>query len=207
MKYLIVFICIFTFSCSNKESEVDRVLPDDKPSKILNTKAENLPKKIFKTFKKQFPGINQVIRHNIQDRISETPINTSIYQLRFGTDKIIYAREIRTTTGCNSECLPINYTAFYKQDGTYIKLISEDGLTKVGHAPFTDDDHARLSYILELAPSEFGNIDHPTELTDILSGATLKKFKHLVVKGAAYSTLRIHLYHQDSLKFIKKLNL
>ena len=159
---------------------------------------------LFEKYKKVFSKLDQIDTHKIPDPISESPINTKIYILKHAGDVIGFAREIHTTTGCNSECLPINYTAFYYPDGKYLKLHSTDGLTKIGHALFTNDDLIKLSYLIELAPMAFDKIVHPTDLTDALTGATLKEYQNIVVKGAAYSTLRIHLYHQDSLKFIKR---
>jgi hypothetical protein len=209
MRYLTVFITfIITLACTEDQKQPYNPTPKLILKEVPVLKGKPLVSgSKFNTFKKVFAKLDQADAHTISDRISETPINTVIYQLKSKGVVLGHAREVRTTTGCNSECLPINYTAFYDKKGNYLKLYSKDGLTKIGHAPFTQDDLIRLSYLLDLAPEEFKAIDHPTELTDILSGATLKKLRPFVVKGAAYSTLRIHLYNQDTLAFIRNLKL
>ena len=120
-----------------------------------------------------------------------------------GEKTLGFARPIETTTGCNSACLPISYMAFYNTTAQYLKLISSVGLTKINHVPFTASDYAKLDFILALAPTELSNVANPRDMTDALSGATLKTYQNLVVQGAAYSSLRIHLYNQLSIKQIK----
>jgi hypothetical protein len=213
MKYLILLINILIISCSKNPSiimEHDPKSPKERPIFLQQVSKDRVgitSGKTFKSYNEIFSNLDKIHRRKINDKISETPINTEVYLLKSKGKLIGFAREIRTTTGCNSECLPINYTAFYYPDGAYLTLTSRDGLTKISHAPFTKDDLIKLGYLLELAPEEFRGIGHPTELTDALSGATLKKYENLVVKGAAYTTLRIHLYHQETLEFIKNFKL
>lgn len=215
MKYLTIFLSLLVVSCSKKDGEVKRenqISFKKSNTKLLVKRVAKSRKTLvggrrFQAYKKMFENLDQVDAWAIKDKVNKSPINTLIYSLKSDGKLIGFAREVHTTTGCNSECLPINYTAFYYSNGQYLKLHSEDGLTKVGHAPFSKDDLIKLSYLLDLAPAEFKNIGHPTELTDALSGATLKKYEHIVVKGAAYSTLRIHLYHQETLEFITKFKL
>lgn len=154
-------------------------------------------------YKKVFPKYDHKVKHAIEDSVSAEKNNIVIYSLYSKNKLLGFARDINTTTGCNSACLPVVYTGFYNQDGTLLKILSKDGLTKIGHAPFTDDDYLKLDFILSLAPQEFQHVSHPTDLTDAISGATKKEFQQIVVPGAAYSTLRIHLYNQETLKFLK----
>jgi hypothetical protein len=141
----------------------------------------------------------------VEDKISESPINTELLRVSTSKKPVGYARVIATTTGCNSACLPINYISFYDNQGKFLELISKDGLTKIGHAPFSVEDYSNLEFILVMAPKILNSILHPKQLTDALSGATLKKYKGSVVEGAAYSTLRIHLYNQNTINIIKSL--
>jgi hypothetical protein len=141
----------------------------------------------------------------IKDSISANPVNTELLKIIILGKNVGYARSIATTTGCNSACLPLNYITFYDINGKFLKLVSKDGLTKIGHASFTTADYSNLEFILVMAPSEFSKVVHPKEMTDALSGATLKEYKASVVAGAAYSTLRIHLYNQNTINIIKTL--
>lgn len=152
--------------------------------------------------KKVFPSYTSLKKLEVVDPISEKPVNTVIYQVYAKKELIGFARGIETTTGCNSACLPISYVSFYNAQGDYLKLISKDGLTKIGHAPFTPEDYAKLDFILALAPEKLSKLTLPKDMTDALSGATLKAYTDVVVAGAAYSSLRIHLYNQLTLKQI-----
>lgn len=152
--------------------------------------------------RKIFPDFSSLKKFDVSDPISDKPVNTSIYEVYSKEERVGFVRGVETTTGCNSACLPISYMSFYKKDGSYIKLVSKVGLTKIGHASFTDEDYAKLAFILALAPARLSAIKNPRDLTDALSGETLKEFKEIVVSGAAYSSLRIHLYHQLTLQQI-----
>ncbi len=153
-----------------------------------------------------FPNAFKIIPVEIKDKVSAEKNNKQMLKVLSRTKKVIgFIREISTTTGCNSACLPLIYTTYYSKTGELIKLKSAQGLTKINHTPFTEDDYAQLDLILAMAPKEFSHINHPKELTDALSGETLKVYKPVVVKGAAYSTLRIHLYNQETKKWIQDL--
>lgn len=140
----------------------------------------------------------------VTDTISDNPINNQIVVVYKKNSIIGFYRNIHTTTGCNSACLPLSYTAYYDHLGKFLTIKSKDGLTKINHTPFSKEDYGQIDFILALNPSEFKSITHPKELTDAISGATLKVYQNIVVPGAAYSTLRIHLYNQDTLLLIKK---
>lgn len=156
-------------------------------------------------YKKVFPQFERKVKHKIEDSVSAEKNNIVIYSIYSKNKLLGFARDINTTTGCNSACLPVVYTGFYNQDGTLLKIMSKVGLTKIGHAPFTEEDYLKLDFILSLAPKEFQHVSHPTDLTDAITGATKKEYQEIVVPGAAYSTLRIHLYNQETLKFLKAL--
>lgn len=158
-------------------------------------------------FNKSGLDISYKMDIKIDDPISEKPINTVVYKL-FNKTKghIGYLRSVKTSTGCNSECLPVIFTLFYNADGSFKKLLSKDGLTKLGHEPFSSDDYFKLEMILNQNYSVLNKVLHPKEMTDALSGATIRKFVPYVVKEAAYSSLRIHLYNQHTLKFLRKLH-
>lgn len=140
----------------------------------------------------------------IKDNISENPINDKILKV-FNDSKehLGFIRNIETTTGCNSACLPVVFTLFYDKDKSLKKLLSKPGLTKKYHAKFTDKDYEKLSLILALNPDSFLKVKHPTEMVDIISGATKKEYQNDVVKNAAYTSLRVNLYNQDTLNILK----
>lgn len=140
----------------------------------------------------------------IKDNISENPINDKILKV-FNDSKehIGFIRNIETTTGCNSACLPVVFTLFYDKDKSLKKLLSKPGLTKKYHAKFTDKDYEKLSLILALNPDSFLKVKHPTKMVDIISGATKIEYQNDVVKNAAYTSLRVNLYNQDTLNILK----
>lgn len=158
-------------------------------------------------YAKVISEFDRIEKKTISDPISDNPINTEILLLYKDKDLQGFVREISTTTGCNSACLPLNYTTFYNPKGEFLGVRSREGLTKKNHAPMTEEDYNRLEMIVLLAPPEFSRVGHPKEMTDAISGETLKKYKNIVVPEAAYSTLRVHLYNQQTIKEIKKLNL
>ncbi len=156
-------------------------------------------------YKKVFKDYDRLVPVAIPDPISKKPINRTLLKVVFKKKIIGFIREITTTTGCNSECLPLIYTSFYDKEGKFLKILSAPGLTKINHTPFTKEDYSQLDLIVTMEPQIFKNIAHPKQLTDALSGATLKKYDNTVISGAAYTTLRVHLYNLQTKKFIKSL--
>ncbi|MCT4641352.1 MAG: hypothetical protein N4A33_03575 [Bacteriovoracaceae bacterium] len=140
---------------------------------------------------------------NVVDTISDNPINTKIHVL-FNKNSIVgFYRKIATTTGCNSACLPVTATLFYNSLGHFVGLKSKKGLTKRNHEPFSTEDYKQLELILTLNPVSFSKINHPKEMTDGITGQTHKSYKADVIKDAAYTTLRLNLYNQDSIRLIQ----
>ena len=157
-------------------------------------------------YKKVFPAISKKEIIKVPDPISDKPVNTMVLKVFNKAQKHLgYIREIKTTTGCDSACLPVIFTLFYNAEKTLVKLLSRPGLTKKFHEPFSKDDYQKLDFILLMNPQVFGKVKHPTEMVDALSGETKKEFSTHVVKNAAYSSLRINLYHQQTSKFLKTL--
>lgn len=155
-------------------------------------------------FKKAFSNIVSTKVISVKDTISEAPINDKILIALDANKKILgFIREIVTTTGCNSACLPVIYTSYYTADGKFMRILSEKGLTKKNHAPFTESDYFKLEEIVLRAPENFQMITHPKQMTDALTGETLKQYENDVVKEAAYTSLRVHVYNQDTLKLIQ----
>jgi hypothetical protein len=154
--------------------------------------------------KELFPSATRIIELKIKDTISDNPINTKVIKV-FEKDRPLgYMRSLSTTTGCDSACLPLNYTTFYDKNGTFLALRSKEGLTKIGHAPFSTEDYSTIELLVTMDIPAFKKIKHPKQLTDALSGATLPQYKQLVVPGAAYSTLRIYLYNLNTISFIQQ---
>lgn len=157
-------------------------------------------------YKSVFPNAVEQESLKIPDPISDKPINTTILRIKNLSKKTIgYIREIKTTTGCDSACLPVVFTLFYNSDKELVKLKSRPGLTKKFHAPFTVKDYEKLDLVLLINPTIFKKVKHPTEMVDALSGETKKEFRAHVVKEAAYSTLRVNLYNQQTRNFLKTL--
>jgi hypothetical protein len=155
-------------------------------------------------YKSVFPDFDRIEEVKVGDPISDDPVNTLMLKVFKGQLLLGYVRKISTTTGCNSACLPVNYTSFYDSKGFFKKILSKSGLTKLNHAMFTKADYSNLEFLIVMAPKQFSQLTHPKEMTDAITGATKKEFKEVVVEGAAYSTYRIHLYNQHTLKEIAK---
>ena len=172
---------------------------------LLNAQAEIKPGSSKEFYLSVIKDFDRIEKFEISDPISDNPINTELLAVFKGKKLKGYIRELSTTTGCDSACLPLNYTTFYNAKGEFIALRSREGLTKKNHAPMTPEDYSRLEMIVLLAPPEFSKVNHPKELTDAISGETLKKYQSIVVPEAAYSTLRVHLYNQQTIEEIKKL--
>ena len=168
----------------------------------ISEEAANTEEKL-EVAKINFTGATKVNSFSVEDPISEIPSNTSIVSVYHGSKLLGFFREIQTTTGCNSACLPLTYTAFYNERGEFLKISSKTGLTKKNHAKFDSKDYAKLNLILTMAPKKLSEVIHPKSMTDAISGETLKLYKDDVVSQAAYSTLRIHLYNQLTLKQIQ----
>ena len=159
--------------------------------------AELLYKKVFKSYW-------QVKQHKVIDTISENPINIRILEFKNKKNETVgFAREIITTTGCDSACLPIIATLFYSADRKFLTLKSRDGLTKRNHVALTAEDYANLEMILMQNPPVFGKVEHPKQMVDALTGETTKEFAPFVIKAAAYTSLRLNLYNQDTLKLLQ----
>ena len=155
-------------------------------------------------YKKVFKDYVTMVEHIVVDTISENPINTKIVEFKDKDNKTIgYAREIVTTTGCDSACLPIIATLFYTKDRKFLALKSRDGLTKKNHAPMTDEDYANLEMIIMQNPKAFASVTHPKQMVDAITSETTKEFSPYVVHQAAYTSLRMNLYNQDTLKLLQ----
>jgi hypothetical protein len=160
----------------------------------------------IKSYQDIFPGYDKTQEIKISDPISDNPVNILMLKILKGSSLLGYVRKINTTTGCNSACLPVTYTSFYDEKGLFKKIKSSAGLTKLNHASFTQEDYSNLELLIVMAPKKLDKVGHPKEMTDAITGATKKSFLDVVVKDAAYSTLRIHLYNQHTQKEISKLN-
>lgn len=154
-------------------------------------------------YKEVFKDFVEVKVHKVIDTISENPINTKILEFKNKKGQTLgFAREIVTSTGCNSACLPIVATLFYTKDRKFFALRSREGLTKKYHASFTREDYQTLEMILLQNPPLFKGVSHPKEMVDAITSETTKEFAPYVIHQAAYSTLRLNLYNQDTLKLL-----
>jgi hypothetical protein len=157
-------------------------------------------------FKKVFPKAHNFKFISIDDSVDEAKTNNKLGQAFDKGDKILgYFRDIVTSTGCNSGCLPVVFTLFFDSKAKFIKLLSKEGLTKKDHAPFTADDYMRLELILLQNPDSFKMVGHPKDMVDALTSETLKSYQADVVAKAAYTSLRVNLYYQETLSHLKIL--
>lgn len=151
-----------------------------------------------------FTKAYKVKAFKIVDNISENPININLYKVFDKEDALVgFYRPIITTTGCDSSCLPIYVTLFYSAQKKFKTLKSIKGLTKRNHAPFTSSDYSELELILNINPADFSKVNHPKDMVDVITGQTIKAYKDIVVNEAAYTSLRINKYNQDTLKQLK----
>lgn len=178
MKWLLIFVISFNLSAKEKD-------PAD-------------------LYKKVFKGFSSTKVYEVADTISDNPINNKILQALDKEKKTIgFIREVVTTTGCDSACLPVIATFFYTKDRKFLGVRSRDGLTKKYHASFTQDDYQNLEMILMQNPEIFKGVVHPKQMVDAITSQTTKEFSVYVIKDAAYSTLRLNLYNQDTLKLLQ----
>lgn len=141
----------------------------------------------------------------IEDSISEFKTNTKLLEVFNKSGKRMgFIREVVTSTGCNDGCLPVIFTLFYNEKAQFLRVLSKPGLTKKNHEEFSELDNIQLESIIRKNPSIFKEVGHPTEMVDGITRATLKRFSPYVIKKAAYTTLRVNLYNQQTQKFIKK---
>jgi hypothetical protein len=155
-------------------------------------------------YKKVFKDYSSLLEHAVIDTISENPINNKILEFKNEKSETLgFAREIVTTTGCDSACLPVVATLFYTKERKFLTLKSRDGLTKKYHAAFTEEDYQNLEMILLQNPPIFAQVKHPKEMVDAITSETTKDFSPYVIYQAAYSSLRLNLYNQDTLKLLQ----
>ncbi len=179
LKYLFLFLFLSTSSFSKE------------------VKQELLYLKVFKNFK-SFKEVK------IKDGISEFKTNKTLLEAFDDKKRIGFIREVTTSTGCNDGCLPVIFTLFYNHKGEFLRLLSREGLTKKDHEEFEDIDYIQLESILRKNPSVFKKVIHPTNMVDAITRATLKVFQPHIIARAAYTTLRVNLYNQETLQFLFK---
>ena len=156
-------------------------------------------------YKTVFKDITIVKTLKITDTISEFKTNVKLLEA-YSSDKkrIGFIRNVTTSTGCNDGCLPVIFTLFYNVKGDYLRVLSKPGLTKKNHAEFTELDYIKLELVLKSNPAVFKKVGYPTEMVDGITGATLQIYRPHVIDKAAYSTLRVNLYNQQTQKYILK---
>lgn len=161
--------------------------------------------KELKSYVSIMPKAYRTIAINIDDPIGEFKTNTKLLEVydKKG-NRIGFIREVTTSTGCNDGCLPVIFTLYYTKNGKFKRLTSKEGLTKKNHEAFTEFDYIRLESILRENPKVFKQVVHPSNMVDSISRATLKTYEPHVIKKAAYSTLRVNLYNQHTLKLLDK---
>lgn len=157
-------------------------------------------------FKQVFPSIISTEKLTIEDPIKVDSDNKLILIAKDKSGKKLgYIRDIVTSTGCNDGCLPVIFTLFYKIDGSFIKLLSKEGLTKKYHESFSKSDYVNLEMIILRNPEIFAQVSHPKQMVDAVTSETLKEYKPHVVAKAAYTTLRVNIYFHHTNAVIKRM--
>ncbi len=159
-------------------------------------------------YRQVFPSFHAVTPIIILDSIDGADsVNTQILLVKDKLKKNIgFIRDIKTSTGCQSACLPVIFTLFYNQEFKFLKILSKEGLTKKNHEPFSPEDYWQLEALLIKSPAELEKIKTPHEMVDVLTSATKVELKPFVVSAAAYSTLRIFKYHQETMRVLSTLS-
>ena len=184
-----VKILIFLFAFNLNSAAFSKLSPE----KIKFYKLNFLKAEKFKTIA-------------IDDPIVDEPVNLTLIQVLDKDRNLLgFLREVSTSTGCDDGCLPVIFTLFYSKDGKLIYLKSQEGLTKKDHEEYQEKDYLDLQLILEKNPKSFKKIKHPSEMVDAITRATINKYKGDVVARSAYTTLRVNIYNQHTLKFLQKL--
>lgn len=120
------------------------------------------------------------------------------------------------TPVCNTgECLPVKINIYWDLCGNYLKFDQEEGeiLTKLDHAPFTDEDYQLLDEILkgpdpriirrskhlkgkknnQSSPSpDYETSFSKYDMVDGITGSTLPEVKEKFVPGALYTTYTLY---------------
>lgn len=155
-------------------------------------------------FKKFFKNLESTKKIKIDDPVKNESTNLVLYEVFDKSSKSIgFIRDVSTSTGCNDGCLPVIFTLFYSKEGKLLGLRSKEGLTKKYHEPYNDQDYLNLQLILDRNPKSFIGVKHPSEMVDAITRATKKEYVGDVIEKSAYTTLRINLFNQHTLKFLK----
>jgi hypothetical protein len=182
MKYLFIFIGLFVL--------MDKISAND-PSELY--------RKVYKEYA-------SYVEYPVVDTISDNPINNKILEIKNKDGKRLgFVRELITTTGCDSACLPVIATLFYNEQKKFLALKSREGLTRKNHVPWTEKDYQTMEMILLQNPAIFREVTHPKQMVDAITSETLKNYSPYVIFEAAYTSLRLNRYNQDTLQLLQKI--
>lgn len=117
-----------------------------------------------------------------------------------GDDKqqpIYFRQDVFTPVCRTNECLPAEIYLYWDVAGTFLgyKLLTDAPLTKVEHAPFTENDYFQLYLLLNNPASKISKLtyddltssSHNAEEPDGVSGATSLNNKDVFVPGAVFT--------------------
>jgi len=161
------------------------------------------PTELYRQVDKDYANFGE---HQVVDTISDNPINNKILEIKNKDGKRLgFVRELITTTGCDSACLPVIATLFYNEQKKFLALKSREGLTRKNHAPWTEKDYQTMEMILLQNPAIFSEVKHPKQMVDAITSETIKNYSPHVIFEAAYTTLRLNKYNQDTLQLLQKI--
>lgn len=153
------------------------------------------PTELSSYFKKSFLTMVKALPIQVADPITEQSPNSVVWQILDLKKQVLgYAREIRTTTGCNLYCLPLHFILMLDSKLHFKALVEIDPLTKKNHALFTDDDRLKINLILNSPPPSFAKAKEPLDLVDAITRETKLVHEGDVVKEAALTSFRSYQY-------------
>ncbi|MBL6991082.1 MAG: hypothetical protein ISR65_14950 [Bacteriovoracaceae bacterium] len=174
-------------------------------SAICQAQTQTINKKDRVFYKLVFKNIHSAKTLKIADPFLTDAKNNNLLLKVYDKNKkhLGFIRNLNTTTGCNSLCLPLIFTLFFDSNAKFIKLLSTGTLTKLGHEKFTEQDLAKLNFLLQVPPQSFLKIKQPIEVVDAITMATKKEFIKDVVPQAGLTSFRTFQYLQQTQKKIK----
>lgn len=100
-------------------------------------------------------------------------------------------------------CNPLSLTLAFNPDRGLRSLISPAPLQKYGHAPLSDEEHARLEQLLKAPPAALLSVRRVEDMVDATTGATKLPLAPVVVPQAALSTRRLAGVVRDTQEILR----
>jgi hypothetical protein len=154
-------------------------------------------------YKNVFPKADLQSLEKIVDPILKNSNNLS-YSKIYNKEKSLlgYVRNISTTTGCNTACLPLNFSLVFNSTAKFITVLVKEQLTKVNHIPLSKQEMEGLILFVTIPPIANNHLPRPTQIVDAITMATRKEYSKGVAKGAALTFYRVLSYKNQTQDFL-----